>query len=57
MRRLAYSAAALGIVAATGGLAPVASAIPFGADLNRHANNTIGCETGASSPTPWHRDS
>lgn len=52
MRRLAYSAAALGIVAATGGLAPVASAIPFGADLNRPANNTIGCETGGIIANP-----
>lgn len=52
MRRPRILAAALAATAAAA-LAPTASAIPFGADLNRPANNLFGCETGGIVPSPF----
>lgn len=51
MRRTHALTAALAATAAAA-LAPAASAIPFGADLNRPANNTFGCETSGFIPAP-----
>jgi hypothetical protein len=42
-----------GAAASAAALAPVAAAVPFGANLNRPANNAIGCEVGGINASPF----